>query len=71
MRIGEEEGSLRERYLNKRINLIILLLSLFQDIQEVGHITNPLAREYGIRVYLCQKPRASFNQFWKLRVQNL
>jgi len=45
--------------------------SLFQDIQEVGRITNPLAREFGTRVYLCQKPRTSFNQFWKLRVQNL
>jgi hypothetical protein len=45
--------------------------SLFQDIREVGRITNPLAREFGTRVYLCQKPRTSFNQFWKLRVQNL
>ncbi|MCK9412353.1 MAG: glycosyltransferase family 39 protein [Prolixibacteraceae bacterium] len=45
--------------------------SLFQDIQEIGRITNPLAREFGTRVYLCQKPRTSFNQFWKLRIQNL
>jgi hypothetical protein len=41
---------------------------LFADIQEVGRITNPLAREYGTRVYLCRSPRISFNQFLRERI---
>jgi hypothetical protein len=42
--------------------------ALFQDIQEVGRITNPLAREFGTRVYLCRKPLSSFNKFWESRI---
>lgn len=42
--------------------------ALFQDIQEVGSITNPLAREFGTRVYLCKKPLSSFNKFWESRI---
>jgi len=37
---------------------------LFSDIVEVGRITNPYAREYGTRVYLCRKPLRSFNEFY-------
>ena len=44
---------------------------IFADIQEVGRITNPLAREYGTRVYLCRRPRVSFNQFLRDRIQML
>lgn len=39
---------------------------LFSDIQVVGKITNPLAREYGTTVYLCTKPTKSFNKFWSM-----
>jgi len=42
--------------------------SLFQDIQEVGRVSNPLAREFGTRVYLCRKPLYSFNKFWESRI---
>ena len=38
---------------------------LFADIQKVGEISNPLAREYGTTVYLCQNPKRSFNKFWE------
>ncbi len=38
---------------------------LFMDIQEVGKINNPLAREYGTTVYLCRNPKRSFNKFWE------
>ncbi len=38
---------------------------LFADIQKVGKISNPLAREYGTTVYLCRNPKKSFNKFWK------
>ena len=41
---------------------------IFADIQEIGRITNPLAREYGTRVYLCRSPRISFNQFLRDRI---
>jgi hypothetical protein len=42
--------------------------ALFADIREIGRISNPDAREYGTTVYLCMKPTASFNDFWKERV---
>lgn len=64
-----DEWMTRTRHINNELGKDVE--SLFQDIQEVGRITNPLAREFGTRVYLCQKPRTSFNQFWTLRVQNL
>ncbi len=38
---------------------------LFADIQRVGIISNPLAREYGLGVYLCRKPTRSFNAAWE------
>lgn len=38
---------------------------LFVDIQEVGKISNPLAREFGTTVYLCRNPKRSFNKFWE------
>ncbi|RYU96730.1 glycosyltransferase family 39 protein [Emticicia agri] len=44
---------------------------LFADIKLVGKISNPLAREYGTQVYLCQKPRTSFSEFWYKRVAGL
>lgn len=39
--------------------------SLFQNIEIVGCISNPHAREYGTTVYLCSRPRHRFNAFWK------
>ncbi|MEI8113146.1 MAG: glycosyltransferase family 39 protein [Bacteroidia bacterium] len=45
--------------------------ALFADIQKIGQINNPLAREYGIGVFLCKKPRSSFNQFWESRLKSL
>ncbi len=44
---------------------------LFADIQKVGQIENPLAREHGTGVYLCRNPRHSFNAFWKERVKEV
>ena len=38
---------------------------LFADVKPMGKISNPLAREYGTTVYLCTKPRKSFNEVWK------
>lgn len=38
---------------------------LFADIEQIGTITNPLAREFGLGVYLCRKPTRSFNAFWE------
>lgn len=39
--------------------------ALFQQIELVGSITNPNAREFGTRVYLCKKPRMDFETLWK------
>lgn len=39
--------------------------ALFEQITIVGSISNVDAREFGTTVYLCEKPRSSFNEFWK------
>lgn len=44
---------------------------LFEDIQEIGRIRNVMAIEYQVQVYLCKKPRSSFNRFWSERTKNL
>jgi len=38
--------------------------ALFEDIKIVGSIKDPLSRQFGVTIYLCQKPRRSFNEFW-------
>ena len=38
---------------------------LFDEIILVGQIKEPLAREFGTKVYLCKKPNRSFNEFWQ------
>jgi hypothetical protein len=53
-------------YINHELGKDIELL--FSDIREVGRITNPLAREFGLQVYLCKNPRSSFNKFWTSRI---
>lgn len=37
---------------------------LFEEIEIVGQISNPYAREYGTTVYLCTKPKYKFSEFW-------
>lgn len=43
--------------------------ALFADIQLVGRIENPLARERGTSVWLCRQPRSSAAEFWAERVK--
>ena len=45
--------------------------ALFEDIRIVGSIDDPLARQYGVTIYLCQKPRRSFNEFWSEVVERV
>jgi hypothetical protein len=56
-------------YINGELGEDIKLL--FDDIQEVGRIRNPLAREFGVQVYLCKNPNKSFNQFWINRMNEI
>jgi len=44
---------------------------LFGNIREVGSVTDPLAREYGTKVFLCTQPQSSFNRFWDGKMQAL
>lgn len=37
---------------------------LFAEITEIARIQNGYAREHGTRVYLCRKPKRSFNSFY-------
>jgi 4-amino-4-deoxy-L-arabinose transferase-like glycosyltransferase len=39
--------------------------ALFEDIQPIGAIANPHARERGTTVYLCQAPRQPLGAFWE------
>ncbi len=41
---------------------------LFADIQMIGAVENPRAREIGTKVYRCSAPRASFREFYNKRV---
>ncbi len=45
--------------------------TLFRNIRVVGGITNPLAREFGTKVWLCTDPKYDFNAFWKERVKEI
>jgi len=38
--------------------------ALFGDIQKIGEVQNPLARERGTAVYRCRAPRSDFPDFW-------
>jgi hypothetical protein len=38
---------------------------LFADIKLIGQVDDPLSRQYGVQVYLCNEPRRSFNAFWQ------
>ena len=42
---------------------------LFGEINEIGRLSDPLARENGVKVFLCKKPKRSFNLFWAARMQ--
>lgn len=42
--------------------------ALFADIQVVGTVVHPHARERGTRVYLCRSPRQDVGTFWRERV---
>lgn len=42
--------------------------AVFQRIEIIGEVQEPLARERGTKVYLCREPRTDFGEFWKKRV---
>jgi hypothetical protein len=44
---------------------------LFADINLIGRISDPDAREYGAGVFLCRQPVASFNKLWKERTKDI
>lgn len=42
--------------------------NLFANVQKIGEITDPLARERGTTVWLCRQPSSSLPEFWAKRV---
>lgn len=44
---------------------------IFSDIQLIGKIEHPYARERGTQVYLCQKPVQPFSNLWDRRIQEV
>lgn len=67
------------REFDKKINEVVYINSsmdediqaLFSEVRKVGSISNPLAREYGVAVYLCRKPKTSSNKFWEEAVEEM
>jgi hypothetical protein len=45
--------------------------ALFEKIEVIGSIQNPLAREQGTTVYLCSQPNRSFKEFWEEKVKEV
>jgi hypothetical protein len=45
------------------------LLPFFEEIHKAGEITNPYARETGLPVWFCKRPKADFYSFYKQRIQ--
>lgn len=43
----------------------------FEKVEIVGSISNEHAREFGTTVYLCSRPKSSFNLMWQEILQNL
>lgn len=43
--------------------------AFFEQITEVGRVSNPYAIEYNTRVYLFSKPKGNFNDFWKGQIK--
>ncbi len=43
------------------------VIEFFGKVEKVGAIQNPHAREYETSVWLCQKPKSSLAEFWKVR----
>ncbi len=43
----------------------------FADIQKIGEITDPLAREHGTAVWLCRQPKGELRVFWAERVREV
>ena len=56
-------------YINSKLGNDIQ--KLFNKITLVGMISNPDSREYGTKVYLCEDPNSSFNEFWTNRLMDL
>ena len=43
--------------------------AIFEEVKLIGTIEHPYAREQGTRIYLCQKERSDFSDFWTERVK--
>jgi hypothetical protein len=56
-------------YINDELGEDVQLV--FDRITRIGSISDPDAREFGTTVWLCEEPVASFNSFWKERLQEI
>jgi hypothetical protein len=43
--------------------------NFFEEVSEIGFVENKMAIEYQTHVYLFSKPKADFNNFWKLQIK--
>jgi hypothetical protein len=47
------------------------IFPMFERVDSIGCITNPLAREYGTSVFLCRNPGPEFREFFKKKVREV
>jgi hypothetical protein len=47
------------------------LNNFFNERIEIGTVENPLAIEYGTKIYLYKNPKSDFNEFWKEQINGL
>jgi hypothetical protein len=47
------------------------IFPMFAQVDSIGSVTNPHAREFGTTVYMCRSPRPEFFRFYKERVKEI
>lgn len=47
------------------------LNDFFNERVEIGTVENPLAIEYGTKIYLYKNPKSDFHEFWKEQIKGL
>lgn len=56
-------------YINRHLGQDIS--SNFDDIELAGTLTNPYAREKGVKVYICRQPKGSFAGYYQEKIKNI
>lgn len=56
-------------YVNKELGEDVA--AFFEKITLIGRIDNPISRQFGESIYLCEQPKGDFSEAWKERVHGV